>query len=290
VGDSNTATRTALAKRSAANKRSDGLRTLLERQRPEIARALTGTALDPERFTRVALTVIRQNPKLQTCRPESLLGALMTMAQLGLEPGPLGEAYLVPFGEEVTFIPGYRGLIKLAWQSGQLRHISAHVVYTNDTFDYALGLEPTLLHRPARGDRGDAIYAYAVAQLLNGGTEFVVLTIGEVEAIRGRSRAAQKGPWVTDWDAMARKTAVRQLIRWLPLSTTVNRAVVAEGTVRTDLDPDAIDALDGEVVEDEQAARPDMPPLAASYPPGPDDPSRPEPPHTATDEPEESER
>lgn len=270
MGDSNTATRTALAKRSAANERADGLRTLLDRQRPEIARALTGTALDAERFTRVALTVIRQNPALQRCRPESLLGALMTSAQLGLEPGPLGEAYLVPFGDQVTFIPGYRGLIKLAWQSGQLRHISAHIVYTNDTFDYALGLEPTLLHRPARGDRGDAIYAYAVAQLLNGGTEFVVLTIGEVEALRARSRAAQKGPWVTDWDAMARKTAVRQLIRWLPLSTVVHRAVVAEGTIRTDLDPDAVDALDGEVVEDD-ADTLDEPTHDSATPATPDD-------------------
>lgn len=261
MGDSNANTRTALAQRGAAEKRADGLRVLLDRQRPEIARALTGTALDPERFTRVALTVIRQNPQLQRCKPESLLGALMTAAQLGLEPGPLGEAYLVPFGDNVTFIPGYRGLIKLAWQSGQLRHISAHVVYTADVFDYSLGLEPTLVHRPARGSRGDAVYAYAVAQLVNGGTEFVVLTIGEIEALRRRSRAAEKGPWVTDWEAMARKTAVRQLIRWLPLSTTVHRAVVAEGTVRTDLDPDAVETLDGEVVDetDEPTHAPSLP-------------------------------
>jgi recombination protein RecT len=223
--------------------------------------------------------VIRQNPKLQTCRPESLLGALMTMAQLGLEPGPLGEAYLVPFGEEVTFIPGYRGLIKLAWQSGQLRHIAAHVVYTNDVFDYSLGLEPTLVHRPTRGERGKAIYAYACATLLNGGSEFVVLTVDEVDAIRRRSKTPNKGPWDTDWAAMARKTAVRQLIRWLPLSTTVNRAVVAEGTVRTDLDPDAFDALDGEVVDDTDdapaAAQLDKPRHADPAPAQPDDP-RPE--------------
>jgi recombination protein RecT len=286
TNDPNTEARTALARRTASREPANGIRDLIERQKPEIARALHGTALDPERFARVALTVIRQSPQLIKCRPESLLGALMTCAQLGLEPGPLGEAYIVPYKDNVTFIPGYRGLIKLAWQSGQLRHISAHVVYTNDTFDYALGLEPTLVHRPARGTRGDAIYVYAVAQLVNGGNEFVVLTVGEVEEIRRRSAASAKGPWVTDWAPMAKKTAIRQLIRWLPLSTTAHRAVVAEGTVRTDLDPAAVDALDGEVVDIEHDApeeRPPMPPRNAPAPPdtasqstaspsGPDDP------------------
>jgi recombination protein RecT len=222
---------------------------------------LHGTALDPERFARVALTVVRQNSDLMTCRPESLLGALMTSAQLGLEPGPLGEAYLVPYGDQVTFIPGYRGLIKLAWNSGQLRSISARVVYEADEFHYSYGLHPDLVHQPARGDRGGVTEVYAAATLLDGGAEFEVMDVAAVEAIRARSRAAKKGPWVSDWDAMARKTAVRQLARWLPMAATLHRAIAAEGTVRTELAPEAIDALDSEVLDDTEtgAAEPDSP-------------------------------
>ncbi|SFO83314.1 recombination protein RecT [Amycolatopsis arida] len=202
-----------------------------------------GTALNPERFTRVALTVIRQSADLQRCRPESLLGALMTSAQLGLEPGPLGEAYLVPYGDQVTFIPGYRGLIKLAWQSGQLRHISARVVHEGDRFSYSYGLHPDLIHQPTRGDRGPITDVYAAATLIDGGVEFEVLDVATVETIRARSRAGRKGPWVTDWEAMARKTAIRQLAKWLPMATVMSRAIAAEGTVRTDLDADALDDL-----------------------------------------------
>ncbi|AXB41273.1 recombinase RecT [Amycolatopsis albispora] len=248
------------------------MRTLIERQKPEIARALHGTALNPERFTRVALTVIKQNNDLMRCRPESLLGALMTSAQLGLEPGPLGEAYLVPYGDQVTFIPGYRGLIKLAWNSGQLRNISARVVHEADEFEYSYGLHPDLVHRPARGDRGGITDVYAAATLVDGGAEFEVLDVGSVESIRGRSRAGKKGPWVTDWEAMARKTAVRQLAKWLPMATVMNRAIAAEGTVRTDLDAEALDDVasdfDGEVIDAEPAEDTSEPqPSADEIPP-----------------------
>lgn len=194
--------------------------------------------------------MIRQSPKLQRCRPESLLGALMTSAQLGLEPGPLGEAYLVPYGEQVTFIPGYRGLLKLAWNSGQLKHISARVVHDADLFDYAYGLHPDLTHKPARGDRGAITDVYACAVLLDGGAEFEVLSVADVESVRTRSRAAKDGPWVTDWEAMARKTAVRQLAKWLPMATTLTRAIVAEGSVRTELDPEVLDTFDAEQLDE----------------------------------------
>jgi recombination protein RecT len=271
TNDPNAEARTALARRSTSREPANLIRDLIERQKPEIARALIGTALDPERFARIAFTAIRQSPQLMRCRPESLLGALMTAAQLGLEPGPLGEAWLVPFKDQVTFIVGYRGLLKLAWQSGQLRNISARVVYEADDFDFAFGLEPRLEHRPARGDRGAAIYVYAAATLLGGGVEFEVLSVEEVEAIRGRSAAAaaRSGPWVTDWAAMARKTAVRQLARWLPLVPTVNRALMAEGQVRTELDPlamDGFETFDAELVDDTASQSTPRPPEPDSPP------------------------
>jgi recombination protein RecT len=209
---------------------------LIERQRGEIARALP-KHMDADRIARMALTLFRQTPGLARCDPQSFIGALMTASQLGLEPGPLGEAYLVPYGNQVTFIPGYRGLIKLAWQSGQLKHIDAQVVREGDDFDFAYGLEPYLRHRPARRGRGKVTEVYACATFLNGGSAFVVMSVEDVEVIRKRSRASKNGPWVTDWDAMAKKTAIKQLIRFLPLSTDLRNlahAAAMDGTARVD--------------------------------------------------------
>lgn len=235
------------------------LRQLIERMKPEIGRALP-KHMDPDRVARIAVTLINQTPQLAQCTPESFLGALMTASQLGLEPGPLGEAYLVPYGNRVTFIPGYRGLIKLAWQSNQLKHIDAHVVYDNDDFDYAYGLEPFLHHKPARGKRGGAIAVYACASFLNGGSAFVVMSIDDVEAIRSRSKASKNGPWVTDWDAMARKTAIKQLSKFLPLSSELRafaQANALDGTTRDNIAVTVDDVVpnyvDGDVIEQETA-------------------------------------
>lgn len=227
------ATRTAA--QAAQHTEKPSVAQLIERMKPEIGRALP-KHMDPDRLARIALTVFRQTPDLAQCDPNSFLGALMTSSQLGLEPGPLGEAYLVPYGKQVTFIPGYRGLIKLAWQSGQLRNIAAHVVHENDEFDYAYGLEPYLRHKPAFANPGGVIAVYASAVLTNGGSAFVVMSTADVEAIRRRSRSGKNGPWSTDWDAMARKTAIRQLIRWLPLSTELQPLATAaqmDETTRT---------------------------------------------------------
>ena len=210
------------------------LAVLIERMKPEMGRALP-KHMDPDRMARIALTVLRQTPKLGECNPQSFLGALMTAAQCGLEPGPLGEAYLVPYGREVTFVPGYRGLVKLAWNSNQLSSIAAHVVHENDTFEFAYGLEPTLVHKPSLRDRGDVIAAYAVATFKHGGNAFEIMSVEDIEAIRKRSKAANSGPWVTDWAQMARKTVLKRLSKWLPLSPEFADAIQRDGTVRTDV-------------------------------------------------------
>jgi recombination protein RecT len=229
--------RTTAEQHAQAEGEKPTLRQLIERMKPEIGKALP-KHMDPDRIARIAITLVGGNAQLAACTPESFLGALMTASQLGLEPGPLGEAYLVPFGDKVTFIAGYRGLIKLAYQSGQLKRIGAHIVRENDEFDFGYGLDPYLTHKPSLEDRGDPIAVYAAAKLDNDETPFIVMSIDEVERIRARSRAARKGPWVTDWDAMARKTAVRQLAKWLPMSTDpagFNTAVAMDGTTRTDV-------------------------------------------------------
>lgn len=225
----------------------------------ELARAVP-KHLTGDRIARIALTSLRTTKHLPECTTESFAGALMSCAQLGLEPGgPAGEAYLLPFFNrrkgvyEVQLVIGYQGMVKLFWQSPMARHLDAQAVKENDHFDYEYGLNPKLEHRPARGDRGKTIAYYAVATMTNGGAGFVVMFPEDIEAIRKRSKAKDDGPWLTDYDAMAKKTCIRQLFKTLPKSAELARAVAHDESVRTDRSLDAIDAapdwIPGETVE-----------------------------------------
>ena len=252
-------TRNAVARRDAGL--ADKQKTLaqqIEAMKPEIARAIP-RHLNPDRVARIAVTVMRRTPKLAECTPASFLGALMTCAQLGLEPGPLGHAYLVPYGNEVTFIAGYRGLVDLARRSGQVSSVQARVVRQGDQFDYAFGLEPKLEHKPTADADKPVTHAYAVIRLKDGGVDFDVMTKAEIEAVRARSRAAKSGPWVTDWAEMAKKTVLRRLLKTAPMSVEYQQAVANDEQTRTSAAVDAIDlnvpvddpeAIDGEVVDE----------------------------------------
>jgi recombination protein RecT len=214
---------------------------LIEQMKPEIARALPAH-MDADRLARIALTVFRQTPGLQKCTPDSFLGALMTTSQLGLEPGPLGHAYFVPFGDKVTFIIGYKGLIDLAYRSGRLISISCHTIHANEKYSVRYGLDDTIEHEPIiTGDRGDPVAYYAVAKLKDGGVVFDVMSRDEVDAIRKRSRSGNSGPWVTDYEQMAWKTVLRRLSKRLPLSVEFAQAINNDGQVRTDVTPAALD-------------------------------------------------
>ncbi|QHB41392.1 RecT-like ssDNA annealing protein [Mycobacterium phage Megiddo] len=241
------------------------LAKLINDMRPELAKALP-KHITPERMARIAVTVVRQTPALANCSPESFLGALLTASQLGLEPGPTGEAYFVPYKQVCQFIPGYRGLIKLARNSGQVKDIYAEVIYENDKFEYTLGLNRTIAEHtppPLGQDRGKPIGAYAAAELATGAKPFVVMTLAEIESIRSRSMAANNGPWVTDWAEMAKKTTIRRLAKWLPLSAEFAAAAAMDSSVRTDVGPlesANIEFVDGEVLDDDAEAPADAPP------------------------------
>lgn len=183
--------------------------------------------LTPERLTRVALTAIQQTPQLLECDRKSLYGAIITCAQLGLEPdGTLGQAYLVPFKGRVQFIPGYRGFLSLARNSGEVVSIHAHEVCDKDEFDYELGLEERLTHKPALGDRGEVTHFYAYATFKDGGHHFEVMSRQQVEAIRDRSsgwqaftaKKVKSSPWETDFVEMGRKTLIRRIAKYLPMN------------------------------------------------------------------------
>lgn len=197
-----------------------------------------------ERMARIATTEMRKVPKLAQCDPMSFLGAVIQCAQLGLEPGnALGHAYILPFDKrekvgnqwrtvrtEAQVIIGYRGMIDLARRSGQIVSIDARAVYDGDKFDCVLGLDAKIEHQPDwqnsnRADASKLRFVYAVAKLKDGGVQFDVMSRAEVEGIRARSKAANDGPWVTDFAAMAVKTVVRRLFKFLPVSIEMQTAV-----------------------------------------------------------------
>lgn len=191
-----------------------------------------------ERMSRIALNVIRTNPKLLECSIESLMGGVMEAAKLGLEPGLMGQCYLIPFEKkkkegntwvtasvEAQFIIGYRGLIDLVRRSGQVSSLEARTVHENDHFEFEYGIDDKLVHRPLLGNRGEAIAYYAVAKLKDGGSSFLVMSKDELEKYRDKHSKSKDwktkeatGPWKDEFDAMARKTCLRQLIKYLPIS------------------------------------------------------------------------
>lgn len=175
--------------------------------------------INTDRFVRIAITTIRQNPKLAQCNQESLLGALMVSAQLGLEPGVLGQCYLIPYGRECQFQIGYKGMIELLRRSGQLKDIYAYSVYENDDFEITYGLDRNLIHKPNLENKGNFLGCYCVAILKDGAKAFEYMTKEEIETHAKKfSKTFGNGPWKTDFKAMAHKTVVKKMLKWLPLS------------------------------------------------------------------------
>lgn len=224
---------------------SDDRKALVKREMQQVSMSLSqlkdkiSPVLPPgvsfERFTRVAIHQIASNPYLLELDRTSLYAAIMTCAQLRLEPDVvLGHAYLVPFGKKVALVAGYKGYIHLAQQDPDFKFIDSQIVYENDFFEETYGFEPNIVHRPARrgSDRGQKIAVYAVAGYKNGARYGAVMTMEEVDAIRERaakSRGGKDGPAWSDAATrgeMEKKTAIRRLAKYLPLH--VRRAAAIE--------------------------------------------------------------
>lgn len=238
---------------AAPRRAATGVAGLIESMAPQFARALP-SHISPERFVRIALTAVRQNPALGKCSPESFLGALMTCSQLGLEPNtPAGEAYLIPYGNVCTFVPGYRGLAKLAWQSGSITEMYAELVHAKDHFTYRKGLHRDLVHEPHLGDDpGEVIGAYAVVKLAGGGVAFDYWTTEQIkrhEAAHAQRRSARAPADLAGW--MQRKVVLKQVLKLVPSSPELTQAVANDGAVRTDLSFAAIDVIEGETDGDD---------------------------------------
>lgn len=232
---------------------------LLKSKQAEIAKMLP-KHLNAERLLKVAQIAATTTPALAKCDVASLIGAIGQCAQMGLEPNTvLGHAYLVPFntkrkdadGKErwvnsVQVIIGYKGLIDLARRSGQIVSIAAHEVCANDKFELVYGLDEKLNHTPALGARGELIGFYAVAKLKDGGHSFEFMSAHQVKEIMAGTQSKGKyGPWQDHFTEMGRKTAIRRLAKYLPLSIEFQTAATLDGMAEAGRDQN-LDTIDGE--------------------------------------------
>lgn len=235
---------------------------LIRAMEPEIKKALP-SVVTPERFTRMALSALNTNPKLQECTQMSFLAALMNAAQLGLEPNTsLGQAYLIPFNNKGTlecqFQIGYRGLIDLVYRNEMVQTIQAHCVYKNDEFSYELGLEPKLIHRPALNDRGELTVVYAMFRLKNGGCGFEVMSKADIDLhaqMYSKAIDASYSPWKTNYEEMAKKTVIKKVLKYAPLKTDFVRAMSVDQSIQEEISVDMSEiqkkqpVIDGEYQE-----------------------------------------
>ena len=256
--------------KTLAGYKSGDVSTLLNAYKLQIAQAIP-KHLTAERVIQLATTVITRNQDIKTCTPESVIGAVMNAAMLGLDITPqFGQAYFIPRNnskinaKECTFMVGYRGWVQLFRRSGEISTIYAEVVREGDDFQVEYGLDNKLIHKPNLSKRGKLIAVYAVVKYKDGGYNFSVLTEADVLARKCRSQAAQNGassPWTTDPEAMWKKSAIRSLIPYIPASVEMLKAAVTDGAVinsdmfnqeTKDLDLDKIEnaeETEAEVVE-----------------------------------------
>jgi len=235
----------------ATEQKPVGLRGLIKQSMLEIKDALP-SHMNHERVARIALTCIRLNPELANCTPESFLGSLFVLAQIGIEP-IAGRAYLLPFNnkkkignewktaKEVQAIIGYKGLIELFYRNDAALSIDTQTVYANDDFNYEYGTDSFLKHKPTMNERGDVIGYYAVAKMRGGASVFKYMSKDECMS-HGRNHSktfnnktdkfSEYSPWTKEPDAMCKKTVLIQLSKLLPLSVEIQRAISVDETSR----------------------------------------------------------
>ena len=249
--------------------KSKSIEQLIQASLKELGKALP-SHLNAERLARIAITTIRQNPKLAECTPMSFLGALFQSAQLGLEPNVEGQAYITPYlnskkitdenGKtkwikvlEAQFQIGYKGYIELFYRHGAAEYIDTHAVYENDIFEFEYGTNSYLRHCPVYKNRGDVIAYYSVAKIKNGGSVFKVMGKDAcIEHGKTHSKCYDKdsqsfdknSPWFKFPDSMCKKTVIIQLAKLLPKSVELQKALAMDNTTKSKVNIDMFNIKD----------------------------------------------
>jgi recombination protein RecT len=263
----------AVRREQAEQAQASPLTKDIRRMESEFAKAMP-RGEEAVQLVRDALTVLQKTPKLHQCDSPSVLGALMTCAQLGLRPSVMGEAFVLPFwdngkgGFSAQLVIGYPGYIRLAQESQLVDSLIPRLVYAEDEFDVDYGVSDTLVHKPARGRlRGEVTDYYALAKFRSGGHAFLTMNRPEMEEHRdrfattrakpakGEAKGRIFGPWVDHFDSMGMKTTIRLLAKYLPKTPRLHIARYVDGSLRLNLNPKADPAdvsepptMDGTVV------------------------------------------
>lgn len=264
----------------------------LDAYEPQLRDALPSN-IPVERFKRVVVTALNTNPDLAKQDRRSLFLALVKCAQDGLIPDGR-EAALVPFDGKVNYLPMYQGILKRMRNTGDIASVGAYVAYSNDKFSYALGDSPHITHEPALNDRGKPIAAYVIFTLTNGERVREVMSVDEIEKVRGVSKMKNGVPWTQWWDQQARKTVIKRGSKYVPMSAEAQALLdydteVTQEKVATDPEtaqlppPSRLDAFEQKITaaakEDAHAAEPAKPKAAKAEKPKleavPSDPASP---------------
>lgn len=238
------------------------------RQMQDQYQAAMPKGAEAAQLIRDALTCLRTTRNLDKCEPTSVLGGLMTCAQLGLRPGVLGHAWLLPFWDrknkcyKAQLVIGYQGLVDLAYRSGQVASVIARTAHEHDHFEVDYGIADTIVHKPRMdGPRGNPVAYYAIVKYVSGGYSFWVMSDQEMRSYRDQHATAKNregkvfGPWVDHFEGMAHKTVLRRLAKFMPKSVELANAIAADESVRVDLSPsteaaEAAEFVDGEIVDE----------------------------------------
>lgn len=236
------------AKQSMEDLNSTELAAFINQYKPMISQSIV-KHLTPERMIQMVTNLMVKNPELKKCTPQSLVAAVMQASELGFKPVQvLGECYFVPYNrnvgtkakpqwvKEIQFQIGYKGYISLARRSGEIKTLYAYCVYEGDHFDYELGLNPQLKHKPSEQAKSfDKItHVYGVAHYKDGGYNFLVASKAEIEKLRLRNRSQgdkTSGAWATDYDKMACAKIIKQLAKYMPLSDEMQKAVAMDENI-----------------------------------------------------------
>lgn len=194
----------------------------------ESLKSVAGKYLTAEHVIKAALLAVSRQPKLLQCTKASFLQAAIKAAELGLDfAGQTGQGYLIPFGKECQFIPGYQGFIEIAYRSERVNYIDAQLVYEKDRYEYNLGSNPYINHQPTlTGDRGKVLFGYAIVKLVGSDMPKIeLMSYDDIMKIKARSKAKDSGPWKTDEPEMMRKTVLRRAFKYIPKTPEIQTAM-----------------------------------------------------------------